>query len=141
MISIFIELLILKLIQVIVRSWISWFPMSVEASFILWIIDIDFSWLKRLVHVHGSITVWGDTFSNTCQPFKWNRDGPRAAGWILLACLRQLLHYPLRSSKTCEIMKLEMKIIIDFIDYLFLWYLWYWIWLICNRDYFILDGR
>ena len=85
----------------IVCSWIARFPLSVETSFILWILHINLSRLKRLVHVNGSITVWRNTFSNTSQPFKWNWDGSRAASWSLLACLRQFLHNPLRSSKPC----------------------------------------
>ena len=113
----------------IVCSWIARFPLSVETSFILWILDINLSRLKRLVHVNGSITVWRNTFSNTSQPFKWNWDGPRATSWSLLACLRQFLHNPLRSSKPCEKTKLQMKFVIDFIDYPFLLYWLHWIWL------------
>ena len=111
----------------IVSSWIARFPLSVETSFILWILHINLSRLKRLVHVNGSITVWRNTFSNTSQSFKWNWDGPRAASWSLLACFCQFLHNPLRSSKTCEKTKLEIKFVIDFIDYLFLLYWLYWI--------------
>ena len=103
----------------IVSSWVARFPLSVEASFILWILDINFSRLKWLVHVNGGITVWRNTFSNTSQPFKWNWDGPRTASWSLLACFRQFLHNPLRSSKPCEKAKSKKKIVIDFIDYLF----------------------